>query len=63
MYRHYLDPTEPFVNSVIVPSHGAVITSATRGDLLGVPAAANDELVRSRWPTGWWPKRAPARAI
>ncbi len=29
MYRHYLDPTEPFVNSVIKPSHGAVITSAT----------------------------------
>ncbi len=43
MYRHYLDPTEPFVNSVIVPSHGAVITSATLRDSLGVPAAANDE--------------------
>src|SRR5262249_55568147 len=25
MYRHYLDPTEPFVNSVIKPAHGAVI--------------------------------------
>ncbi|WP_421997221.1 ATP-dependent DNA helicase [Reyranella sp.] len=43
MYRHYLDPTEPFVNSVIVPSHGAVVTSATLRDSLGVPAAANDE--------------------
>ena len=43
MYRHYLDPTEPFVNSVIVPSHGAVITSATLRDSLGVPVAANDE--------------------
>ena len=43
MYRHYLDPTEPFVNSVIRPSHGAVITSATLRDSLGVPAAANDE--------------------
>ena len=47
MYRHYLDPTEPFVNSVIVPSHGAVITSATLRDSLGVPAAANDELAES----------------
>ena len=62
MYRHYLDPTEPFVNSVICPSHGAVITSATLRDSLGVPAAANDEQPR-RWPTGWWPRRAPARAI
>src|SRR5262249_26664146 len=23
MYRHYLDPTEPFVNAVVRPSHGA----------------------------------------
>ena len=43
MYRHYLDPTEPFVNAVIKPSHGAVITSATLRDSLGVPYAANDD--------------------
>jgi ATP-dependent DNA helicase DinG len=43
MYRHYLDPTEPFVNAVIKPAHGAVITSATLRDSLGVPAPANDE--------------------
>ena len=43
MYRHYLDPTEPFVNAVVKPSHGAVITSATLRDNLG-PAPANDEL-------------------
>jgi ATP-dependent DNA helicase DinG len=43
MYRHYLDPTEPFVNAVVRPAHGAVITSATLRDSLGVPAAANDE--------------------
>jgi len=43
MYRHYLDPTEPFVNSVIKPAHGAVITSATLRDSLGVPPAANDD--------------------
>ena len=43
MYRHYLDPTEPFVNSVIKPAHGAVITSATLRDSLGVPQPANDE--------------------
>ncbi|MBV8409024.1 MAG: ATP-dependent DNA helicase [Alphaproteobacteria bacterium] len=43
MYRHYLDPTEPFVNAVIKPAHGAVITSASLRDSLGVPTAANDE--------------------
>ena len=43
MYRHYLDPTEPFVNAVIKPAHGAVITSATLRDSLGLPAPANDE--------------------
>src|SRR4029079_9116308 len=43
MYRHYLDPTEPCINSVVKPSHGAVITSATLRDSLGLPAPANDE--------------------
>ena len=43
MYRHYLDPAEPFVNAVIKPAHGAVITSATLRDSLGAPAPANDE--------------------
>src|SRR5262249_41201697 len=43
MYRHYLDPTEPFVNSVIKPAHGAVITSATLRDSLGLAPPANDE--------------------
>jgi ATP-dependent DNA helicase DinG len=43
MYRHYLDPTEPFVNSVIKPAHGAVVTSATLRDSLGLIAPANDE--------------------
>ena len=43
MFRHYLDPTEPFVNAVIKPAHGAVITSATLRDSLGLPQPANDE--------------------
>ena len=43
MYRHYLDPTEPFGNAVIKPAHGAVITSATLRDSLGLTAPANDE--------------------
>jgi len=47
MFRHYLDPTEPFVTAVVKPSHGAVITSATLRDSLGVPQAANDDQVSS----------------
>jgi len=43
MYRHYLDPTEPFVNAVVKPAHGAIITSATLRDSLGLPQPANDD--------------------
>lgn len=48
MFRHYLDPTEPFVNAVLKPAHGAVITSATLRDSLGVPNAANDDQLGAR---------------
>src|SRR5204862_8194226 len=50
LYRHYLDPTEPFVNAVLKPAHGAVITSATLRDSLGVPTAANDDSGESATP-------------
>ena len=51
MFRHYLDPTEPFMNAVVKPSHGAVITSATLRDSLGVPQAANDDHLETRAPS------------
>ncbi len=54
MFRHYLDPTEPFVNAVIKPAHGAVITSATLRDSLGAPQPANDD------PEPRGPSEAPA---
>jgi ATP-dependent DNA helicase DinG len=38
MYRHYLDPMEPFAEAVIKPAHGVVVTSATLRDWSG----AND---------------------
>ncbi|MBL8674181.1 MAG: ATP-dependent DNA helicase, partial [Rhodospirillales bacterium] len=38
MYRHYLDPTEPFAEAVVKPAHGVVVTSATLRDWSG----AND---------------------
>ncbi|MDP6353426.1 MAG: ATP-dependent DNA helicase [Alphaproteobacteria bacterium] len=35
MHRHWVDPTEPFVESVLRPAHGALITSATLRDGTG----------------------------
>lgn len=32
MYRHFLDPTSPFAETVMKPAHGIVITSATLTD-------------------------------
>ena len=34
MYRHWIDPSIPFSNVVLKPSHGAMITSATLRDRL-----------------------------
>ncbi|MBT5185243.1 MAG: ATP-dependent DNA helicase [Kordiimonadaceae bacterium] len=34
MYRHWIDPSIPFANVVLKPSHGALITSATLRDRL-----------------------------
>lgn len=39
LYRHWIDPTEPFIHEVVRPSHGTVITSATLRDGSGEPAA------------------------
>jgi len=35
MHRHWVDPTLPFYKSVLTPTHGAVITSATLCDSTG----------------------------
>ncbi|PHZ84198.1 ATP-dependent DNA helicase [Paremcibacter congregatus] len=32
MHRHYVDPSQPFVETVLKPAHGVVITSATLRD-------------------------------
>ncbi|HVJ54404.1 MAG TPA: ATP-dependent DNA helicase [Aliidongia sp.] len=39
LHRHWIDPTVPFVASVVVPAHGVVVTSATLTD------ATEDEAV------------------
>jgi len=32
MFRHWIDPTEPFAEALLAPAHGVVITSATLTD-------------------------------
>jgi len=39
MYRHWIDPTEPFARSLLDRAHGVVITSATLTDGSGDPEA------------------------
>jgi len=39
MYRHWVDPTEPFARSLLDRAHGVVITSATLTDGSGDPEA------------------------
>ncbi len=39
MHRHFIDPTLPFAETVLSPSHGAIVTSATLRDGSGDVAA------------------------
>lgn len=41
-YRHWRDPSLPFANAVLKPSHGAVITSASLRDTTGTDAEAGE---------------------
>src|SRR5208282_1827322 len=43
LHRHWLDPTIPFVATLVQPAHGLLVTSATlRDSTAGDPAAAWD---------------------
>ncbi len=35
LHRHWVDPTRPFVDALITPSHGVLVTSATLRDATG----------------------------
>jgi ATP-dependent DNA helicase DinG len=39
MHRHWIDPTRPFIETVVKPAQGLLITSATLTDGTGDPAA------------------------
>ncbi|MHA1597671.1 MAG: helicase C-terminal domain-containing protein, partial [Alphaproteobacteria bacterium] len=41
LHRHWIDPTEPFAEAVLEPSHGVLITSATLLDSAPVPDPAD----------------------
>ncbi len=55
MYRHYIDPMEPFVAAVVKPAHGVVVTSATLRDWTGAndpppsPAIVGGDLESADW--------------
>ncbi|MBM3623410.1 MAG: ATP-dependent DNA helicase [Alphaproteobacteria bacterium] len=55
MYRHYVDPTQPFAEAVVKPAHGVVITSATLRDWTGAndppptPTIASGALEAADW--------------
>ena len=44
MRRHWTDPTIPFVSDILVPSHGALITSATLRDVTDVEDWASADI-------------------
>jgi ATP-dependent DNA helicase DinG len=51
VYRHWIDPTVPFVEHVLRPAHGAVVTSASLRDGTGEPSvdwAAAEERTGAR---------------
>jgi len=57
LHRHFLDPTEPFAEAVLIPAHGVVMTSATlidddgsNGDGDGAPWDG-----AAKPPTHGWP--------
>lgn len=46
LYRHYLDPMQPFAAAVLKPAHGVAITSATLRD---IPPAKADAAPEAAW--------------
>ena len=57
LHRHYIDPTLPFVETVLSPAHGALITSATLRDSGPIEGnishhiSSNDEDIENK--RGW----------
>ena len=60
MYRHWVDPTEPFATAVLAPAQGALITSATLRDATD-DAEADWRAAEVRTGVGYLPA-APVRA-
>ncbi|HLY58810.1 MAG TPA: ATP-dependent DNA helicase [Stellaceae bacterium] len=57
LHRHWIDPTVPFVASVIVPAHGVAVTSATLTD---GSAEIAEAWQAAEWRTGAVHLAAPA---
>lgn len=53
LYRHWIDPTRPFAELVLKPSHGVVITSATLRDGPDTAETPDWTLAHQRTGTPW----------
>ena len=62
MYRHWVDPTEPFATTVLRPAHGALITSATLRDATE-DAEADWRAAEARTGAGYLPAAAVRAAV
>ena len=49
MYRHWVDPTEPFVAAALAPAAGALVTSATLRDTGGNPGGDSGGDAEADW--------------
>ena len=52
LHRHWIDPTEPFAETVLDQAHGAIVTSATLRDQVGGDDAADDDWRSAEMRTG-----------
>ncbi len=62
LHCHWIDPTRPFAECVLVPAQGAVITSATLCDR-AAPGADNTDWQSAEWRTGAQHLPEPARRL
>lgn len=62
LYRHWVDPTEPFAQTVLEPAHGALMTSATLSDS-GMGRSVEDANMADGLQTGAWRTGAAHLAV
>ena len=62
LYRHWVDPTEPFADTVLEPAHGVLMTSATLSNS-GMGRGVEDDALADGLATGAWRTGASHLAV